>query len=98
VFKPPLGPRTRYLGQPVLVSECGGHGFYPPLVSGDLLDQYRTTVAAIARRPLFQGYCYTQAYDTFQERNGLLTFARQPKVPLEDLRAINESANRTDSQ
>lgn len=31
------------------------------------------------------GFCYTQLTDTFQEKNGLLTMAREPKAPLERL-------------
>lgn len=37
-----------------------------------------------------QGYCYTQLTDVEQEINGLLTYDRVPKLPLELIRAINE--------
>ena len=97
VFKPPLGPGAHYRGQPVLVSECGGHGHYGGVDERPLLEQYRSTVERIARRDLFQGFCYTQAYDTYQERDGLLTFDRQPKMPINELRAINESLNRRET-
>ncbi len=90
-YKPPLGPRVRYQGQPLFVSEYGGFGHYESSVPGGLLEQYQAATLAIARRPAFQGFCYTQMYDTYQERNGLLTFEREPKVPLEALRAFNES-------
>ncbi|MGQ9683363.1 MAG: glycoside hydrolase family 2 protein [Anaerolineae bacterium] len=98
VFKPPLGPGARYQGQPVLVSECGGHGHFGAADERPLLERYRDTVERIARRGLFQGFCYTQAYDTYQEEDGLLTFDRQPKVPIEALRAINEGVNRLETQ
>ncbi len=100
-FKPPLAPGARYEGQPIVVSEYGGFGFYPlapggyaPGASeegGSLFDQYRAATQAIARRPRLRGCCYTQMYDVYQEQNGLLTFERQPKVPIEELRAFNES-------
>jgi beta-galactosidase/beta-glucuronidase len=91
VYKPPLGPGARYEGQPLLVSEYGGFGHYKSRQGGSLLEQYQAATLAIARRPQFQGFCYRQAYDTYQEQDGLLTFERQPKVPLEALRAFNES-------
>jgi len=89
-FKPPLAPGARYGGQPMVVSEYGGFGFYPSDEGGSLLDQYRAATLAIARRPQLRGFCYTQMYDVFQETNGLLTFDRQPKVPIEALRAFHE--------
>jgi len=38
------------------------------------------------------GWCWTQLTDTMQERNGLLTEAREPKLPLETLRALIQGA------
>ena len=37
---------------------------------------------------MIAGFCYTQLTDTQQERNGLLTADRKPKVPLEQVRAV----------
>ena len=34
------------------------------------------------------GWCWTQLTDTMQEQNGLLTEAREPKIPIETLRAL----------
>ena len=90
-YKPPLGPGARYRGQPLFVSEYGGFGHYPSTEAGSLFERYQAATAAIARRPQFRGFCYTQMYDVYQEQNGLLTFDRQPKVPLDALRAFNES-------
>lgn len=39
--------------------------------------------------PVIQGFCYTQLTDVEQEINGLLTFDREPKVPLTEIRNIN---------
>jgi hypothetical protein len=38
--------------------------------------------------PHVRGYCYTQLTDVEQEQNGLLTYDRQSKLPLEAYRAI----------
>jgi len=89
-FKPPLAPGARYRGQPMIVSEYGGFGFYPSEQGGSLFDQYRAATLAIVGRPQFRGFCYTQLYDVYHETNGLLTFDRQPKVPIEELRAFHE--------
>lgn len=89
-YKPPLAPGARYEGQPIIVSEYGGFGHYESRLPGDLLERYQAATRAIASRPGFQGHCYTQLYDTYQERNGLLTFERRPKVPPEELRAFNQ--------
>lgn len=35
-----------------------------------------------------QGFCYTQLTDVEQETNGLVTYDRTPKVPLEQIREI----------
>jgi len=73
-------------------------GFYHSEGEGSLLDQYRAATQAIASRPQLRGYCYTQMYDVYQEQNGLLTFEREPKVPLEELRAFNETFPRPSSR
>ena len=36
------------------------------------------------------GFCYTQLYDVEQERNGLYTYAREPKFDVEIFKKINE--------
>ncbi len=39
---------------------------------------------------VISGFCYTQITDVEQEINGLLTYDRQPKVPLEVIKQIND--------
>jgi hypothetical protein len=39
-----------------------------------------------------EGFCYTQLTDIEQERNGLLTFDRQPKIDPDLLRSITQTA------
>jgi len=41
---------------------------------------------------VFAGFCYTQFADTYQEANGLLTAAREPKFPLADIFAATTGA------
>lgn len=89
-----------YEGQPVIVSEFGGIAYkksrdqgwgYAVAESGDtFLEQYEGLVSALAGSPVVQGFVYTQICDVEQEINGLLTYDREPKVPLEEIRRINE--------
>ena len=77
---------------PWLVTEYGGFGWYR--VSSDksqleLIEQYTRDIVECE---LFRGYCYTQLYDVEAETNGLFTFQRIPKLPMEALRGINEMA------
>ena len=90
----------RYEGQPILVSECGGIAFrlgdeqgwgYSTVTDEEAFAaSYGRLVGALQRAPLLQGYCYTQLTDVEQEINGLLTYDRRPKLPLEIIRAINQ--------
>jgi hypothetical protein len=53
------------------------------------VDRYRSLVDALLDSPAVTGFCYTQLTDTVQEQNGLVTEDREPKVPVERIRAIN---------
>jgi hypothetical protein len=53
---------------------------------GELLDTYRALVEALMGQGPVEGFAYTQLTDVEQERNGLLTFDRQPKVDPAQLR------------
>lgn len=86
--KPLLAPRAQYGGQPIIVSEYGGFGYYPTQ-KGSLLDNFRAYTLAIAHAPHISGFCYTQQYDTEQERNGLLTYDRRYKVNPAEIKAVN---------
>lgn len=80
-----------YQGQPIVLSEYGGFGFYPTAGEKGLLELYRDYTLAVNDYPYIQGYCYTQPYDVEQEQNGLMTFEREPKVDPEKIREINDS-------
>lgn len=90
----------RYDGQPVIVSEFGGisykksewegWGYSAATSDEDFLVRYHAVISAMLESPLIQGFVYTQITDVEQEINGLLTYARQPKVDLSIIRKINE--------
>ncbi|HCE13441.1 glycoside hydrolase family 2 TIM barrel-domain containing protein [Enterococcus sp.] len=89
-----------YQDQPILLTEFGGIGFD---VSGqpgwgytsadnetDFLKDYQRIMTAVYQSVGLWGYCYTQITDVEQEINGLLTYDRQPKVPLAAIKKIND--------
>ena len=51
--------------------------------------RFASMTKALQHMPGFQGYCYTQLTDVFQEVNGLLDMNRVPKVSLDAVRRIN---------
>lgn len=87
-----------YDGQPILVTEFGGVAFKKSDWEGwgysgaeneeDFLERLRAVFQPLQQSPVLQGYCYTQLTDVEQEINGLLTYDRQPKVPLEEIKKI----------
>jgi hypothetical protein len=91
-----------YLGQPILVTEFGGVKYAPEsdlarswgyCEENDLgayTKKYAEQTKAILDSPLIQGYCYTQLTDVENEENGLLTYHRDIKIPLDTIRKINE--------
>jgi beta-galactosidase/beta-glucuronidase len=85
---------------PIILSEFGGvtlgvgggtWGYSRVRTPEDLADVLASLFTVVRRLDFFAGYCYTQFADTWQEANGLLTADRRPKVPLEQLRAMNGS-------
>ncbi|NHA67260.1 glycoside hydrolase family 2 [Phycicoccus sp. CMS6Z-2] len=86
-------------GQPIVLTEFGGLSYVPG--SGQNWFGYATVegpeefeerldglIGAVLDNPELGGFCYTQLTDTEQERNGLVTEAREPKIPLERIRAM----------
>ncbi|WP_426452695.1 glycoside hydrolase family 2 protein [Paenibacillus sp. S-38] len=87
-----------YKGQPVIVSEFGGIAFQTESGWGygnqesteeAFIERFRAITQAMKDTDYIVGYCYTQITDVQQEVNGLLTEDREPKIPLETIRAIN---------
>lgn len=90
----------KYEGQPIIVSEFGGISFKKGDWDGwgysqaeseeDFIERYHQVISPLLKSKHVQGFVYTQITDVEQEINGLLTYARQPKVPLEIIKQINE--------
>ena len=88
--------RAGVAGRAVVLSEFGGVALRSPDDEGwgyadatspeDLLARYRAQWAAVHGSSALAGACWTQLTDTYQEVNGLLTMAREPKVDLGALR------------
>jgi len=93
-------PGFPYGGEPILVTEFGGISFRKSEWAGwgysgaeneqDFLERLCAVIHPLLASPVVQGYCYTQLTDVEQEINGLLTYDRQPKLPVEVIRQINE--------
>ncbi|MEK4063294.1 MULTISPECIES: glycoside hydrolase family 2 protein [Paenibacillus] len=89
---------TAYTGQPVLVTEFGGIAYKKSDWEGwgysgadndeDFLAKLADVIEPLLQSPHVQGFCYTQLTDVEQEINGLLTYDRALKVPLEKIRQI----------
>ncbi|QJD82113.1 glycoside hydrolase family 2 protein [Cohnella herbarum] len=89
-----------YAGQPILVTEFGGIAYKKSDWEGwgysgadndeDFAERLRAVIQPLLKSGIVQGYCYTQLTDVEQEINGMLTYDRVPKLPVELIRAINE--------
>lgn len=89
-----------YDGQPIILSEFGGVKYSPDDTSWgygnaantekELENRIAGLVKATTENKKIAGYCYTQLTDVYQEKNGLLTFDRKPKISLEKIKHINE--------
>lgn len=89
-----------YNGEPIMLTEFGGIGYKVgsdegwgyTSVSGakEFLDDYKRVLEHVYSSKVLHGYCYTQLTDVEQEINGLLTYDRKPKCPLEDIKKVNE--------
>jgi len=95
-------PGQAYTGQPVLVSEfgglriagSGGWGWLDVPDAAQLASAYRELVEALMGPGPVEGFCYTQLADVQQERNGLLTADRRPKVAPELISAATGTRKR----
>ena len=56
----------------------------------ELYERFEGLTRVLDGDPLMFGYCYTQMTDVFQEKNGIVDFARGRKLDLARLRAIQE--------
>lgn len=90
-----------YKGQPILISEFGGIAFstskegewgygHQVKTQEDFMNRFDRIHQAIQDLPYVVGYCYTQLTDVEQEVNGLLDVNRKPKLPMDEIAAINQ--------
>lgn len=92
--------RQKYEGQPYFVSEYGGiwwdesntggwgYGSRPANME-EFLDRYKGLTETLLKNKRICAFCYTQLYDVEQEVNGLYTYQREPKFPIEIIKKIN---------
>ncbi|OMF21179.1 glycoside hydrolase family 2 [Paenibacillus sp. FSL H8-0548] len=91
-------PGFSYHGEPVQLSEFGGISYIQGSSEGwgyssakdnqDFLNRLTAVMRPVIAAGGLQGYCYTQLTDVEQEKNGLLTFDRVPKLPIETYREL----------
>lgn len=89
-----------YEGQPILVTEFGGISFLQDGQKGwgysgasdqaDFARRLADVVHPLLQSPIVRGFCYTQLTDVEQEANGLMTYDRQPKLPFDIIKQINQ--------
>lgn len=92
-------PGFSYNGEPVQLSEFGGISYIKDNAEGwgyssaqndqDFLNRLIAVMRPVIIAGGLQGYCYTQLTDVEQEKNGLLTFDREPKLPVEIYHKLN---------
>ncbi|MFC0675938.1 glycoside hydrolase family 2 protein [Brachybacterium hainanense] len=58
----------------------------------ELYERFEGLTRVLLEDPDMFGYCYTQLTDVFQEKNGVVDFARGRKLDLARLRAVQEQA------
>lgn len=69
-------------------SDWEGWGYSGADNDEDFLAKLADVIEPLLQSPHVQGFCYTQLTDVEQEINGLLTYDRALKVPLEKIRQI----------
>jgi hypothetical protein len=102
--RPALAPGNKYNGSPLYLSEFGGIAYILPgspvpaeawgysgveKTREAALERIAGLWKAIAKLP-FAGICYTQLTDVEQEINGLMSYDRKPKYPVEQIKALND--------
>lgn len=89
-----------YGGQPYHVSEYGGTGWVDgrdseewgygdePKTEEEFLQRVSDLTKVLTDNKYICGFCYTQLYDVYLEKNGLMTFDRKDKFDEETIRNI----------
>ncbi len=97
-------------GRPFFLSEFGGMALRDggadtgagdwgygkaPRSKEEWVERFRGLCGVLLDNPSCWGYCFTQLTDVFQEKNGLLTFDRQPKFDAERVAAAHTRSARS---
>lgn len=98
----PYNPGYTHRGEPLMVTEfgglrvagSGGWGYGDVEGEKEFLLAYRDLIEGLMDTGPLEGFCYTQLTDVEQERNGLLTFDRDPKLAPEAVRPITQMPKR----
>ena len=85
---------TEFGGISFKTNDWEGWGYSGAHNAEDYADRLKNVVDPLLQSPVIQGFCYTQFTDVEQEINGLLTYDRKPKLPLELIRSIVEGSKR----
>ena len=87
-----------YEGQPIMLTEFGGIAFsddegwgYGNAVQSveDFIKRLESQMLSIKKMDFFKGYCLTQLTDVQQEVNGVLKEDRTPKIPISEMKRLN---------
>lgn len=89
----------KYNGEPIMLTECGGISYDKSHSDGwgytvaeseeEFIKDYERVIDAVYNSNAIFGFCYTQLTDVEQEVNGLLTYDRQSKCSIDEIRRIN---------
>lgn len=82
-----------YHNQQIIISEYGGAGFFSKAKKQSIEKHFVELTNSIKQYKHISGYCYSQLYDTYQEKSGLLDFRRKLKGPARAIRAVNLGAD-----
>ena len=99
-WRPIYAQNHQYSGEPILLTEFGGIALSEGEKEGewgyegiernteDFLKRLESLMISIKENPLFQGFCYTQFADVYQEINGLVDDNHKPKLDVEAIRRV----------
>jgi hypothetical protein len=76
------------------IAGSSGWGWLEVADEDEFLREYRLLIDALMAPGPVEGFCYTQLADVEQERNGLLTFEREPKLHPDLIRPLTQIPKR----
>ena len=99
-WRPIYAQNHHYSGEPILLTEFGGIALSTGEKEGEwgydgiekdsesFLKRLESLMLSIKENTLFQGFCYTQLTDVYQEINGLLDKDHNPKFNLQKIKEL----------